>query len=97
MDQREVRKKRDLEKIELDVTYRRKIEGRIEDLNQEEKKKRQIILAMNEAHQNKIKDIRTQMTVEKQEIFHTIAMKQEVIDDIEYWKEHEHEKRLDKE
>ena len=50
MDQLKVRRKRDLEKIDVDVNYRKKIEVKIEELNQEEKKKRQIILGMNEAH-----------------------------------------------
>jgi hypothetical protein len=40
VDQRENRRKRDLEKIDIDVSYRKRIEDKIEELNQEEKNKR---------------------------------------------------------
>ena len=51
---------------------------------------------MNEAHQSQLKDIRTKMSVEKQDIFKQIELKQEVIDDIRYWLEHELEKSHEK-
>ena len=51
---------------------------------------------MNEAHQSQLKDIRTKMAVEKQDIFKQIELKQEVIDDIRYWLEHELEKSHEK-
>ena len=52
---------------------------------------------MNEQHQTTIRDMRTKLTVEKQEIYQIIELKQEQIDDIRYWLEHETEKTTEKE
>jgi hypothetical protein len=51
---------------------------------------------MNESHQNTIREMRTKLTVEKQEIYQIIELKQEMIDDIKYWLEHESEKLEEK-
>lgn len=51
---------------------------------------------MNDQHQNTIREMRTKLTVEKQEIYQIIELKQEQIDDIRYWLEHETEKTQEK-
>ena len=51
---------------------------------------------MNESHQSTIREMRTKLTVEKQEIYQVIEQRQEMIDDIRYWLEHEVEKTEEK-